>query len=52
MSTMPLAESEFVVVVNSLPLDVEIHPDGQASWSRGPSVLIAAGRVPRHCRNA
>jgi trehalose 6-phosphate synthase len=35
-------ESDFVVVANRLPIDMERHPDGTTSWKRSPGGLVTA----------
>jgi trehalose 6-phosphate synthase len=34
--------SEFVVVANRLPIDMEIQPDGELGWKRSPGGLVTA----------
>ncbi|OBJ68718.1 trehalose-6-phosphate synthase [Mycobacterium sp. 1274756.6] len=42
MGTGPHGESDFVVVANRLPIDMERHPDGTATWKRAPGGLVTA----------
>ncbi|MCV7230783.1 alpha,alpha-trehalose-phosphate synthase (UDP-forming) [Mycolicibacterium komossense] len=35
-------ESDFVVVANRLPIDMERHPDGTTTWKRSPGGLVTA----------
>src|ERR1700744_4341047 len=35
-------ESDFVVVANRLPIDMERLPDGSAVWKRSPGGLVTA----------
>ena len=35
-------ESDFVVVANRLPIDVEVLPDGTTTWKRSPGGLVTA----------
>jgi trehalose 6-phosphate synthase len=35
-------ESDFVVVANRLPIDMERHRDGRTSWKRSPGGLVTA----------
>ncbi|TFV54334.1 trehalose-6-phosphate synthase [Mycobacterium sp. PS03-16] len=35
-------DSDFVVVANRLPIDMERHPDGTTSWRRSPGGLVTA----------
>ncbi len=34
--------SDFVVVANRLPIDMERHPDGSTTWKRSPGGLVTA----------
>lgn len=42
MGTGPHGESDFVVVANRLPIDMERHPDGTTTWKRAPGGLVTA----------
>ena len=35
-------DSDFVVVANRLPVDLERHPDGTTTWKRSPGGLVTA----------
>lgn len=35
-------ESDFVVVANRLPIDIEVLPDGTTTWKRSPGGLVTA----------
>ncbi len=35
-------ESDFVVVANRLPIDIEVLPDGTTAWKRSPGGLVTA----------
>lgn len=35
-------DSDFVVVANRLPVDMERHPDGTTTWKRSPGGLVTA----------
>src|SRR6188472_545081 len=35
-------ESDFVVVANRLPIDMERHPDGSTAYKRSPGGLVTA----------
>ncbi|HNF07462.1 MAG TPA: trehalose-6-phosphate synthase, partial [Mycobacterium sp.] len=35
-------ESDFVVVANRLPIDMERRPDGTTTWKRSPGGLVTA----------
>lgn len=35
-------QSDFVVVANRLPIDLEVLPDGSTSWKRSPGGLVTA----------
>jgi len=35
-------ESDFVVVANRLPIDIEVSPDGTTAWKRSPGGLVTA----------
>ena len=37
-----LAEADFVVVANRLPVDLEKLPDGTQRWKRSPGGLVTA----------
>ncbi len=39
---VPSGESDFVVVANRLPIDMERHPDGTTTWKRSPGGLVTA----------
>ncbi|MCV7314406.1 trehalose-6-phosphate synthase [Mycolicibacillus parakoreensis] len=39
---VPTGTSEFVVVANRLPIDLERHPDGTTTWQRSPGGLVTA----------
>jgi trehalose 6-phosphate synthase len=41
-SSTDFGESDFVVVANRLPIDMERHPDGTTSWKRSPGGLVTA----------
>jgi trehalose 6-phosphate synthase len=41
-SPAPFGESDFVVVANRLPIDMERHPDQTTSWKRSPGGLVTA----------
>ena len=41
-SPTDFGESDFVVVANRLPIDMERHPDGTTSWKRSPGGLVTA----------
>ena len=38
----PSGDSDFVVVANRLPIDMERHPDGTTTWKRSPGGLVTA----------
>ena len=38
----PSGDSDFVVVANRLPIDMERHPDGSVTWKRSPGGLVTA----------
>ncbi len=38
----PSGDSDFVVVANRLPIDMERHPDGSTTWKRSPGGLVTA----------
>ena len=40
-------DSDFVVVANRLPIDMERLPDGSTEWKRSPGGLVTA-LEPRH----
>ncbi|BBZ24605.1 alpha,alpha-trehalose-phosphate synthase (UDP-forming) [Mycolicibacter hiberniae] len=35
-------DSDFVVVANRLPIDIEVQPDGTTAWKRSPGGLVTA----------
>ena len=35
-------DSDFVVVANRLPIDMELSPDGTTTWKRSPGGLVTA----------
>jgi trehalose 6-phosphate synthase len=39
---MPSGDSDFVVVANRLPIDMERLPDGTTTWKRSPGGLVTA----------
>ena len=39
---VPSGDSDFVVVANRLPIDMERLPDGTTSWKRSPGGLVTA----------
>lgn len=39
---MPSGDSDFVVVANRLPIDMERLPDGSTTWRRSPGGLVTA----------
>lgn len=39
---VPTGTSDFVVVANRLPIDLERHPDGTTTWQRSPGGLVTA----------
>ncbi|MCV7400143.1 trehalose-6-phosphate synthase [Mycobacterium fragae] len=39
---MPSGDSDFVVVANRLPIDMERLPDGSTTWKRSPGGLVTA----------
>jgi trehalose 6-phosphate synthase len=41
-SSASFGESDFVVVANRLPIDMERHPDRTTSWKRSPGGLVTA----------
>ena len=41
-STVEARSSDFVVVANRLPIDMERHPDGTTTWKRSPGGLVTA----------
>ena len=38
----PFGDSDFVVVANRLPIDIEVAPDGGTSFKRSPGGLVTA----------
>jgi len=40
--TSPVGDSDFVVVANRLPVDLERLPDGTTAWKRSPGGLVTA----------
>ncbi|MBN9634437.1 MAG: trehalose-6-phosphate synthase, partial [Actinobacteria bacterium] len=41
-ATNPVGNSDFVVVANRLPVDMERLPDGSITWKRSPGGLVTA----------